>query len=287
MKEEDLVLGDGRTLHYYDWKPGFSEPELTVFWHHGTPNIGMPPAPLFAASVEMGIRWIGYDRPGYGGSTARSGRDVASCADDVARIADQLGVERFAVMGHSGGGPHALACAALLPKRVLAAVGIAGLAPFDAAGLDWFAGMAPSGAASLRAAVQGHAAKVHHEAHSAARSQECDRALFTPADWAALSGPWSWFDSVVGPAMASGQEGLIDDDLAYVAPWGCDCARIVRPVLLVHGMQDRVVPAAHGQWLARACHSAELWLQPDDGHISVLNGAVAALAWLREHGRPA
>jgi pimeloyl-ACP methyl ester carboxylesterase len=278
MQENELTLGDGRVLHYYDWKPEFEEPELTVFWHHGTPNIGKPPAPLFAAALEMGIRWIGYDRPGYGGSSARSGRDVASCAEDVARIADQLGIEQFAVMGHSGGGPHALACAALLPKRVIAAVSIAGLAPFDAAGLDWFKGMTESGAASLRAAAQGHAAKAYHEA----QNQEFDREMFTPEDWAELSGTWSWFDSVVRPALSEGPGGLIDDDLAYVAPWGFDCARIVQPVLLVHGAQDRVVPCAHSEWLARTCRSARLWQRPDDGHISVLNSAASALAWLRE-----
>lgn len=278
MQENELTLGDGRVLHYYDWKPEFEEPELTVFWHHGTPNIGKPPAPLFAAALEMGIRWIGYDRPGYGGSSARSGRDVASCAEDVARIADQLGIEHFAVMGHSGGGPHALACAALLPKRVIAAVSIAGLAPFDAAGLDWFQGMTASGAAALRAAAQGHAAKVQHEG----LNQEFDREMFTPEDWAELSGTWSWFDSVVRPALSEGPGGLIDDDLAYVTPWGFDCARILQPVLLVHGAQDRVVPCAHSEWLARSCRSARLWQRPDDGHISVLNSAASALAWLRE-----
>ena len=281
MREQELVLGDGRTLHFYEWKPEYVDPELTVFWHHGTPNIGAPPEPLFAAAVEMGIRWIGYDRPGYGGSSARSGRDVASSAEDVARIAAQLGIEHFAVMGHSGGGPHALACAALLPRRVLAAVSIAGLAPFDAAGLDWFAGMSPSGEASLRAAAQGHAAKVHYEA----RGLPFDREMFTPADWAALSGPWSWFDRVVGPALAKGPDGLIDDDLAYVTPWGFDGARIAQPVLLVHGEQDRVVPCAHSEWLARSIRSAQLWQRPDDGHISVLNSATAALSWLREQAR--
>ena len=282
MREEDLILGDGRVLHYYDWKPGLAEPELTVFWHHGTPNIGPPPAPLFSISARLGIRWIGYDRPAYGGSSALSGRDVASCAFDVARIADQLGIEHFAVMGQSGGGPHALACAALLPKRVLAAASIAGLAPFDAEGLDWFAGMHPNGVASLRAAAQGHAAKTHHQALGLA----FDREMFTPEDWEALAGEWAWFESVVGPALAKGPEGLIDDDLAYVAPWGFDCSRIVAPLLLLHGEQDRVVPIAHGDWLARHCRTAELWPCAGDGHISVMNNAATALSWLRASATP-
>jgi len=274
MTETDLVLDDGRTLHVYAQETG----RLAVFWLHGTPNIGPPPEPLFADAARLGMRWLGYDRPGYGGSTPRPGRDVASAAHDVARIADRFGIDRFAVVGHSGGGPHALACAALLPDRVLAAVSIAGLAPFDAAGLDWFAGMRPSGIAGLRAARAGRAEKAAYEA----ASPEFDPESFIGADWSALAGPWSWFDSVVGPAQAAGPGGLIDDDVAYVTPWGFDCARVSRPVLLLHGGLDRMVPKSHAEWLVGKCSAAELWLQPEDGHISVLSGAPRALAWLHE-----
>ncbi|MGP3970798.1 alpha/beta fold hydrolase [Streptomyces sp. 6N223] len=279
MIETDLALGDGRTLHVYDTGEGGSQGRLVVSWHHGTPNLGTPPQPLFAASERLGIRWISHDRPGYGGSTPLPGRDAASAAGDVARVADALGIERFAVMGHSGGGPHALACAALLPDRVTAAVSISGLAPlgaFEAEGLDWFAGMAPSCEASLRAAAEGRAAKERHEATAAFDSE-----MFTPEDHAALAGPWSWFGSVVGPALAGGPGGLIDDDLAYASPWGFDPARIAAPVLLAHGERDRVVPSAHGRWLAGRCPSAELRIGPGDGHISVLDGGgEAALEWL-------
>lgn len=277
MREVDLVLEDGRSLHCYD-QGARGAGELAVFWLHGTPNIGLPPAPLFADAARLGLRWIGYDRPGYGGSSARPGRDVASAAADVARIAGRLGIERFAVMGHSGGGPHALACAALLPGRVLAAVSGAGLAPWGAEGLDWFAGMQPAGAAGLRAALAGRDAKAAYEA----AAPEFDPASFTAADLAALDGPWAWFGQVVGPALAQGAAGLVDDDIAYVTPWGCDVARIARPVLLLHGGQDRIVPAGHGRWLARHCPAATLWERPGDGHISVLHDAPRALEWLRE-----
>ncbi|MDV6374257.1 alpha/beta fold hydrolase [Deinococcus arenicola] len=277
MIETDLILKDGRTLRIYDTgAQGLIDP-LTVFWHHGTPNIGAPPQPLFEASRRLNIRWVSHDRPGYGGSSPLPGRDVASAASDVTQIADALGIQEFAVMGHSGGGPHALACAALLPERVLGVVSAAGLAPYGADGLDYFGGMNPSGAASLRAAAEGRAAKEAYEA----TEPEFDPETFTPADYAALSSAWKWLNSVVGPAMAYGPGGLIADDLAYVAPWGFEPSWIDVPLLLLHGTQDRVVPSSHGEWLLAHCPTAELWRSPEDGHISVLNSGEAALDWLR------
>ncbi|MFE2014089.1 alpha/beta fold hydrolase [Streptomyces sp. NPDC059491] len=282
MAESDVELDDGRRLHVYDTGDGGSgtgvggrDGGLVVLWHHGTPNIGVPPAPLFPAADRLGVRWVSYDRPGYGGSTPHPGRDVASAAADVRAVADALGIGRFAVMGHSGGGPHALACGALLPERVVGVVAASGLAPYDAAGLDWFAGMTPSGVAGLRAAADGRAAKEAHEAGAA-----YDPEMFTPADHAALAGTWSWFDEVVGPAVAAGPGGLVDDDLAYVAPWGFDPARITVPVLLLHGDEDRVVPVSHGRWLAARCPTAILRPGAGDGHISVLRGGPEALEWL-------
>ena len=265
-------------LHVYDTGTGDAAAGFAVFWHHGTPNPGAPPEPLFAVAAERGIRWVSYDRPGYGGSTPQPGRDVASAAADVASIANALGIDRFAVMGHSGGGPHALACAAVLPGRVRAAVCVSGLAPFGAEGLDWFAGMTPSGGTELRAAAAGRAAL---EAHFA--SAEFDPEMFTPADHAALSGPWSWIGTVVDQALASDQSGMVDDDLAYVSPWGCDPGQVSAPILFVHGTQDRIVPHSHAEWLAQRCPWAELWLRPDDGHVSVLSSSILALDWLREH----
>ena len=276
MTEIDLKLSDGRTLHAYDTGADDADGRLTVFWHHGSPNIGAPPEPLFAAAEELGIRWVSYDRPGYGGSTPCPDRDVASAADDVSRVADALGIDRFAVMGHSGGGSHALACGALLPGRVLGVVVVAGLAPFGAEGLDWFEGFGPGGVAQLRAAAAGRAALEKHLAESD------DEPDFTPEDEAALAGEWSWFIDVVRPALAGGMGGFIDDDLAGVGEWGFDPADVVAPALFQHGGRDRVVPAAHRAWLARRCPSAELWLRPDDGHISILNQSAAAMGWLRE-----
>ncbi len=263
--ERDLTLPGGRVLHAYD----SGSPGPAVLWHHGTPNLGSPPGPLLPLGEELGIRWISYDRPGYGSSTPVPGRTVGDAAGYATAVADALGVERFAVLGHSGGSSHALACAALLPDRVLAAAGLGAVAPFH--GEAWFAGMADQ--SSLRAATEGRAAKEKYEA-----AAEFNPAVFTEADFAALKGAWSWLDSVVQPAL--GAVGLIDDDLAYVAPWGADPAAITAPVLLVHGEDDRMVPAAHSRWLAARCPGAELRLTPGDGHLSVLHHAAAALTWL-------
>jgi pimeloyl-ACP methyl ester carboxylesterase len=274
MTETDLELAGGRTLHFYDTGPDDAG-RLAVFWHHGTPNTGAPPEPLFAAAAEDGLRWVSYDRPAYGGSTPEPGRDIGSAAADVAAIADALGLHRFAVMGHSGGGSHALACGALLPGRVTAVVCAAGLAPFGAAGLDWFGGMYPAGAAGLRAAAAGRAAMTEFAA-----DEQFDPEMFTPADQAALGGEWSWLGRVAGQAIEAGPDGQVDDELANVAPWGFEPARVTPPALFLHGGQDRIVPSSHGQWLARQCPSAELRLFPAEGHVSVLSAGADALRWL-------
>jgi pimeloyl-ACP methyl ester carboxylesterase len=269
--ETDVPLPDGRTLHAYDTGHG----SLPVFWLHGTPNIGSPPAPLFPLSEPLGIRWLGYDRPGYGGSTARPGRDIASAAGDVAAVADALGLDSFAVVGHSGGAPHTLACAALLPDRVRAAVAISGYVPYGTAGVDWFAGMSEVTSASLHAALAGREAKERYEA-----TAEPDDPGFTDADLAALSGDWSWFLDVVRPALAAGPGPLIDDDIALVSPWGFDVTAIQVPLFLLHGGEDRLAPVAHASWLATHCPTASLHIAPADGHISVLHSASAPLNWL-------
>lgn len=304
LRELDLRLSDGRNLHVYDRMPidrrsaaagadqsgatGTDGPGATdagrrrvepfaVFWHHGTPNLGAPPEPLFAAADRLGVRWVAFDRPGYGRSTPAPGRTAASVAADLAAVADALDIERFALLGHSGGATHALACAAALPERVVAAAGLAGLAPHGAADLDWFAGMIPSGEASLRAATRGRQAKRAYQ-----ESEDEYDPEFTATDLATLDGPWSWLMTVVGPALDAGPDGLVDDDIAYVSDWGCDPTRIAAPVLLLYGEQDGIVPVAHGRWLGRHCPGARLRTFPGDGHISILTHGEEALEWLAE-----
>ena len=277
MREVDIRTADGRVLHAYDVGPTGRSDELVVLWHHGTPNIGAPPEPLFEVARSLGIRWIGYDRPSYGGSTPHPGATVAAAAADARHFADQLGVHRFAVFGHSGGGPRALACGALLSDRVLAVVTVSSPAPWPADGLDYFARMSDGTARELQAAIQGRAAL-----EEVLASNEFDPQSFIPADYAALEGNWSWFNGIVDAATANGFGGMVADDVSTMAPWGFDLAEITAPTLIMHGTADRMVPSSHSEWLAAHCPAAELRLQPEAGHISVLDSAPSALAWLRQ-----
>jgi pimeloyl-ACP methyl ester carboxylesterase len=264
----DLVLEDGRTLRY--WDSGVAS-ELTLLWHHGSPQTGAPLEPLERAAEARGIRLLSYGRAGYGGSTAVVDRDVASAAGDVRAIVDALGIDRFAAMGASGGGPHALACAALLPERVVAAVSIAGLAPYGEPG--WFSGMADEG--GLRAALRGREARELFE-----QTAEFDENSFSSRDYAALAGAWSSLGDDVQAASAFGSGGLVADDLAFVKPWGFDPREMSAPVLLVHGRDDRVVPSSHSDRLLEVLPHAELWVRPHDGHISVLDAIPVAMDWI-------
>jgi pimeloyl-ACP methyl ester carboxylesterase len=270
--ERDVRLDDGRTVCAFDTGADAAE-AFTTIWFHGSPQTGALLPPLLTAAAERNIRLLSYGRPGYGGSSPRPGRDVASAAADVAQVADAFGISRFAVMGSSGGGSHALACAALLPDRVLGVVCLAAIAPLTE-DFDWFAGMASDG--GLRSARAGREARERYAA-----TAEFDVDSFTAADWAALAGPWSSLGADANRASEGGLDGLIDDDIAYVSHWGLDLARIEAPVLLVQGGEDRVVPPSHAQWLLRNIRRSELWLRPNDGHISVLNACALAMDWLR------
>ena len=276
MREVDVPTA-GRVLHAYDVGPTEHSDELVMLWVHGTPNTGAPPEPLFEPARSLGIRWIGYDRPSYGGSTPHPDATVASAAEDARRIADQLGIGRFTVFGHSGGGPRALACGALLPDRVLAVVSVSSPAPWPAPGLDYFAGMSDGSARELQAAVRGRAAL-----EQVLASNEFDPDSFIPADYRALEANWSWFNGIVAAGTANGLGGMVEDDVSAMAPWGFDLAEISAPTLIMHGTADRMVPSSHGEWLAAHCPTAELRLQSGEGHISVLNSAPDALAWLRQ-----
>lgn len=269
--ERDVAASDGRILRVHDSGPDPAT-SLTLVWHTGSPQTGALLEPVLDACRARGVRLVSYGRPGYGGSTANPGRDVASAAADVSAIADALGVDRFAAMGASGGGPHALACAALLPERVVGAVTLAGLAPYTGSD-DWFAGMQATSA--LRSALVGRAAREEF-----AKVDDFDPEQFIAADYEALDAEWAPLGADAGRAGAAGSRGLVDDDVAFVGSWGFDPGVITSPVLVVQGGLDRVVPAAHGFRLHGHLPGSAFWERPDDGHISILRAVPEALDWL-------
>jgi pimeloyl-ACP methyl ester carboxylesterase len=276
----------GRTLAVYEAGDPAGAP---VVVHHGTPAHGALFEPWVRDAGERGIRLIGYDRPGYGGSEADEGRTVASGAADVAAIADALGVERFATWGASGGGPHALACAALLGDRVVAAASIAGVAPFDAEGLNWFAGMGEGNLVEFGAALEGRGpitrmARQQSEVMAGGADQAEELAtLLSGADAEALrnEGFGEYWLGSMPEVFRSGVDGWVDDDFAFLAPYGFAIESIAVPTLVFHGRQDRFVPVAHGEWLARRIPGAEVRISVDDGHITLLTRRIPAVhAWL-------
>jgi len=276
-KQHDIHLPDGRSLVAYDTGAPDTTARLTLVWHHGSPHTGVPYEPLLSMAAGRGIRLVTYARPGYGNSSPAEGRAVASAAADVAAVADALEIRRFAGMGASGGGPHALACAALLGDRVVATVTFASPAPYSDS-FDWFAEMADPKA--LQAARMGRPARAQ-----LAEIEEFDPTVFTDNDWAALRGEWAAVGEDAGQASSTGPDGLIDDDVAFAKPWRVDVSAITSPVLLVQGGADRMVPAAHAQSLLGTIPTAELWLRPRDGHVSVLGATAVAFDWLLDQAR--
>ncbi|MFF1571688.1 alpha/beta fold hydrolase [Leifsonia sp. NPDC058292] len=269
----DVRTADGRSVRYYDSgeAPGV---RATVFWHHGTPQTGRLLEPLAAAAGARGIRVVSCARAGYEGTSPIGDRNVSDAAADVVRVADALGIARFGSIGASGGGPHALACAALAPERVSAVVTFAGVAPFaDEPG--WFEGMVADG--GLRSARNGRSGRAAY-----AETAEFDPNSFTPADFELLAGAWGVLGEDAQRSAAQGADGEIDDDVALTKPWGFDLGDVVAPVLLVQGGEDRVIPASHADRLLAGLPRAELWFRPRDGHVSVLGALPVALDWFVE-----
>jgi pimeloyl-ACP methyl ester carboxylesterase len=287
VPDRTITTRDGRDLRVREEGDPDGYP---VVYHHGTPGSRELFGPWVDDAKRRGIRLIGYDRPGYGGSTPRPGRKVADVAADVEAIADELGLDSIATWGISGGGPHALACAALLAERVAAAAALASVAPYDADGLHWLGGMGESNVDEFRAALEGRPAlerwmDVHlpeiREADSEAVADAL-RSLLTPVDAAALSGELaSFFVSSIRTGIAERADGWIDDDLAFVASWDFGLADITVPLVVWQGDHDLFVPPAHGAWLAAHLPQAETHLSAEDGHITLAERRVSEVhAWL-------
>jgi pimeloyl-ACP methyl ester carboxylesterase len=266
---------------------------LALLVHNGTPNSRHLYAPVVADATARGLRIIGYDRPGYGGSSPQPGRTVADCAADVRVICAALGIERLVTWGISGGGPHVLATAALLPDLVAAAASLASPAPCDAPGLDWFAGMGEENADDFRLMLADEAAsrakteKDRDEVLAATADTLAATmpTLLTPTDAAVFTGElaeflaWSHQDG-----LAPGAEGWFEDGWVLGHPWGADPASISVPVLVMHGREDLFVPFGHGQWLAAHIPGAEARLLDSDGHLTLIQNRVGEVhAWLAAH----
>jgi pimeloyl-ACP methyl ester carboxylesterase len=284
----DIRTADGRTLRTYS--AGARDGELVVV-HHGTPCSGLL-APWWAEdAAARGIHLVGFDRAGYGASDRAPGRRVADVVSDTAAIADAYSAERFRTWGISGGGPHALACAALLPDRVVAAASLASVAPFDAAGLSFLAGMGQDNLDEFGAAVAGEPQLRDHLAAArdgllASSPQTLGdemRSLLPDVDLAAMTGDTAEFlHAWMTTGQAAGYDGWLDDDLAFVRPWGFDVADIRVPVLLLQGRQDLMVPFDHGRWLAERIPTVEARLTDDDGHLTIAADLGPVHAWLLE-----
>jgi len=239
---------------------------------------------------RYGLRRLTIDRPGYGGSTRLAGRSVADIVPDIERIADALGVERFVVSGGSGGGPHALACAALLADRVIRCHAAVSVAPYDAEDLDWLAGMTEGNVIEFEAALQGEDAsrplcsklrQITLERLEAGRLDWMgDDYTVSEADQAQLARHYDRIRAQMEDALAPGVDGWVDDAIAFTRPWGFAVEDIRAPVLLTYGRTDNLVPGAHGDWLAAHIPGAVAWVDEEAGHTGSDLDVDRNLAWL-------
>jgi pimeloyl-ACP methyl ester carboxylesterase len=259
--------------------------------HHGTPGSRLLYERWVEDASRRGIRLIAYDRPGYGGSDRHAGRSVADAAADVAAIADALGLDRILTHGRSGGGPHALACAALLGDRVAAAATLAAVGPYDAEGLDFLDGMGEDNVEELGAALQGPdvLAPLLEEFAPRILEAEPDQLVeglksLSPPDVAVVNGGLAEeLIAAMREGIGARRDGWLDDDLAFVKPWGFELDSISVPLQLWQGEQDLLVPPAHGEWLAARIPGVDARLSGEDGHLSVEHLRIGdAHAWLLE-----
>lgn len=276
---ESIQLTDGRRLDVYVSGPEGAAP---LIWHHGTPGSRVVSRQLERSVHAHGLRLVATSRPGYGTSTRQRGRQVVDVVADTGELLAWLGVDHCVTSGASGGGPHALACAARL-RGVAGCLVIAGVAPYDAAGLDWLDAMGRENLHEFAAAVQGEeslrrylgALEGDFRSISPEGIIEAMSSVLPDVDRAALTGEYA-FDVAKGfhEALATGVDGWLDDDLAFVRPWGFDLAEVITPTMVWQGDLDLMVPFAHGRWLAGALPHAINHLVGGEGHLSIAQGAI-------------
>ena len=275
-----LTLPDGRVLEVEVSGPDGGP---VLLFHHGTPGGSTQLDQMARVVHDRGHRLVTWSRAGYGASSRRTGRDVASEASDAATLLDHLGVETCVVAGWSGGGPHALACGAVLAHRVRAVLCIAGVAPFAAAGLDFLADMGEENVDEFGAAVAGEdALRAYLDEQRDAMLEitgpqiaEEMATLLPPVDKAQLSGSFGDFlAEEFRQAVSHGVDGWLDDDLAFTRPWGFAPADVTVPTYLWQGSDDLMVPFAHGEWLAERIPGVTAHLEQGEGHLSIGLGAM-------------
>lgn len=279
VEERAVALRDGRVLAVAVSGPPGGVPLL---YHHGTPGCLLQPAASRAECASRGLRFVTYSRAGAEGSTRNRGRSVADVATDMEDVLDALGVTRCLVAGKSGGGPHALATAALLPDRVAAVISIAGCRPYGDGFLD---GMGADNIEEFELALQGEDAlrpfvMRHREALKDADAEALVRdlaSLLPEVDRQVLTSDVG-ADSVAG--MIGGvqvADAWIDDDLAFTRDWGFDLGAIAVPTYVWQGSEDKMVPFHHGEWLAEHVPGAVAHLENGEGHFSIAVGALGRM----------
>ena len=264
-------------------------------WVPGSPSAAADYPRLDDLATKLDLRMVTWSRPGYGGSSPRplpaQGPRIVDDIPDIETILEAVGIDEFVVVGWSGGGPRALACAAMLPDRCRAAATLAGLAPFDADGLDWMDGMGPANVADYTAALEGPEAygafkEMYFLPMTAARVEDVAAglvALLTPSDDVGLTGDLAlWLTDMMHRAGEQGVIGARDDGLALVASWGFDVRIITVPLAIWAGGQDATVPFEHGKWLAANVPGAVAHLFEDAGHITLVNNLEDVLLELLE-----
>ena len=289
VETRTISVGDGRELCVEiagepDGKP--------ILVHYGSPNSRHLYGGWIADAEKKGIRLIGYDRPGYGGSTAQPGHTVASGAHDVRAIAEALGHDRLGIWGISGGGPYALACAALLPDLTVAVAAVASVAPYGIEGFDYFAGMGELNVEDIKLyfadpeAARRDTREAREEVLAATPEQfaEMINSVLSPVDAQALTGDLAhWLTESQKDGLSAGDQGWWDDGAAHLMSWGFDLADIRVPVKIWHGRQDRMVPVQHGQWLAANIPGAEADISDGDGHITMIGRIGEIHDWLLQY----
>ena len=266
---------------------------LAVVMQHGTPSAGIPFPAHVQDAESKGIRLVAYDRPGYGHSTRHADYRFADTAADVTAIADALDLERLAVWGMSGGGPHALACAALLQGRVVAVGILASPAPYGAPGLDFFAGMGEANVEDFNLMLNDEAGAharlpADREATLGMTAEMMVKAmasLMSPSDLASHTPEFAeWIVAGMHAGLVHDGEGWWDDSMAQVRPWGFEVDAIAVPVQLWHGTDDRFVPVGHGRWLAEHIPGVDAHIVEAEGHGTVVQKHLPQLhSWLVEH----